>query len=112
MRLGNRRASTVAWAVVFFTILILCVVALLCGCDGNAVMYYDSDVNKLDVGQRFVTDDEDSRFSTVVDTQTGITYLIWDSQDGNSSVGGITVLLNRDGTPVMAEENHEGANDD
>ena len=108
MRLGNRRASDVAWAVVFFAVLILCVVALLCGCDGNAVMYYDSSVNKLDVGQRFVTDDEDSRFSTVVDTQTGITYLIWDSNDGTSSVGGMTVLLNRDGTPVMAE----GASDE
>ena len=71
MRLSNRRASDVAWAVVFFAVLIMCVVALLCGCDGNAVMYYDSSVNKLDVGQRFVTDDEDSRFSTVVDTQTG-----------------------------------------
>jgi len=112
MRLSNRRASTVAWTVVFFTILILCAVALLCGCDGNAVMYYDSDVNKLNVGRRFVTDYADAKFDTVVDTRTGITYLIWDSNQGNNSVGGITVLLNRDGTPVMAEENHEGTNDD
>ena len=40
-------------------------------------------------------------FGYVVDTETGVTYLVFNDNGGRSSVGGITPLLNRDGTPVI-----------
>lgn len=73
----------------------------LCGCDGNGIV---RDVEAHDVDGRFICNLSAYTFETVVDSHTGVTYLIWNSGDGTSSKGGITVLLNRDGTPVISEE--------
>lgn len=40
-------------------------------------------------------------FGYVVDSQTGVTYLVFEDYEGKNSIGGITPLLNRDGTPVI-----------
>ena len=76
---------------------------LLCGCDGNAVSWGESGVIRTDVQRRFVSDVDTDKFGVVVDSRTGVTYLTWKRGGGNSGIGGITVLLNRDGTPVISE---------
>lgn len=76
---------------------------LLCGCSGNGIRR-EQDVPKPSVGGRFLCDEDDYRFETVVDSQTGVTYLVWKSGSGQSSKGGITVLLDRDGKPIISEE--------
>ena len=75
----------------------------LCGCTGNAVMR-GKNAPRLNVGQRFLCDENYYEFETVVDSKTGVTYLAWRGGYGDSSYGGITALLNRDGTPVISEE--------
>jgi hypothetical protein len=72
---------------------------LLCGC-GNSVRREEG-APKENVGGRFLCDSSQYDFETVVDTKTGVTYLIWTN---GSHIGGITVLLNADGTPVISEE--------
>ena len=85
--------------------IIACVLALmLCGCGNGIARDKDNDAGKLCVGGRFITDSSSARFTTVVDSRTGVTYLVWSDGGGNGSVGGITVLLNRDGTPIISEE--------
>ena len=77
---------------------------LLCGCEGNAVSWSESGVIRTDVQRRFVSDSDTDTFGVVVDSRTGVTYLTWVRDKGSKvSVGGITVLLNRDGTPVISE---------
>jgi hypothetical protein len=72
---------------------------LLCGC-GNGIMR-DENAPKEPVDGRFLCDNSWYDFETVVDTKTGVTYLIWTGSDHKN---GITVLLNADGTPVISEE--------
>ena len=76
---------------------------LLCGCSGNGIRR-EQDVPKPSVGGRFLCDAESYRFETVVDSQTGVTYLVWEKPQGNASRGGITVLLDRNGKPIISEE--------
>lgn len=76
---------------------------LLCGCEGNGLKR-EQDVPKPSVGGRFFCEDGDYSFETVVDSQTGVTYLVWKDPQGNASKGGITVLLDRDGKPIISEE--------
>lgn len=75
---------------------------LLCGC-GNAVERKD-DAPMENVDGRFISDYDSDYFRTVVDSKTGITYLVFDDQGGKSSIGGITPLLGKDGKPVISEE--------
>lgn len=77
---------------------------LLCGCYSTNGVVRDEDAPKPNVNQRFICDYNDSEFETVVDSQTGVTYLVWKSGAGQSSKGGITVLLDRDGKPIISEE--------
>lgn len=83
-------AATVALALV------------LCGCTGNAVVREEG-APKPNVGGRFVCDGG-YVFETVVDSRTGVTYLVWKGGTGRS---GITVLVDRDGKPIISEEVHE-----
>ena len=76
---------------------------LLCGCDENAVSWSESNAIRMNTDQRFVSDYSSDSLGVVVDSHTGVTYLTWTRGTGNSKVGGITVLLNRDGTPVISE---------
>ena len=73
------------------------------GCSSNVIVR-GKDSPKEDVGGRFLCDDGQYSFETVTDTKTGVVYLIWNSGTGNSSKGGITVLVHEDGTPVISEE--------
>ena len=77
---------------------------LLCGCGGTNGVVRDEDAPKPNVNQRFICDHNDCKFETVVDSQTGVTYLVWKNGVGQSSRGGITVLLDRDGKPIISEE--------
>ena len=77
----------------------------LCGCtSGENGVQRAEDSPKPNLSQRFLCDDSTYRFETVVDKQTGVTYLIWIDGTGKSSKGGITVLLNRNGYPIISEE--------
>ena len=76
----------------------------LCGCDSGNAVERKGDSPRENVDGRFICDSGSYSFETVVDTHTGVTYLVWKSGVGNNSKGGITPLLNADGTPVMSEE--------
>ena len=86
--------------------------ALLCGCAGEEGVereHYDT----TDDG-RFLCESWDDnwsvgtdnpwQFGTVVDTSTGVTYLVYTNGWGKTTTGGITVLLNSDGSPVISED--------
>ena len=80
--------------------------ALLCGCEkGNGIE--TSGLNDRADGrfeyEEFRTPDTSHGwlFGYVVDSETGVTYLVFNNNHGRCSVGGITPLLNRDGTPVI-----------
>lgn len=58
------------------------------------------------MGDRFeyemlICSEGEATFGKVIDTETGITYLVMRSGHDKYSWGGITPLLNRDGTPVI-----------
>ena len=76
---------------------------LLYGCSSNSIVR-TVDAPRERVDGRFLCDSGNYSFETVVDTHTGVTYLVWKSGVGGRSKGGITVLLDRDGKPVMSEE--------
>ena len=77
----------------------------LCGCtSGENGVQRTEDSPKPNLSQRFLCEDSTYTFETVVDKQTGVTYLVWKGGSGNGRIGGITVLLNRNGYPVISEE--------
>ena len=77
----------------------------LCGCtSGENGVQRTEDSPKPNLSQRFLCEDSTYTFETVVDKQTGVTYLILKDGTTKTSKGGITVLLNRNGYPVISEE--------
>lgn len=78
----------------------------LCGCEGNAVVR-EKDSPKPDMSQRFLCDKDSYGFSTVVDSKTGVTYLIWTDVYNSGKTSGITVLVDRNGKPIISEEVHQ-----
>ena len=78
----------------------------ICGCDGSTNWEDGSSVTegaRENVDGRFISDYSFDDLRTVVDSKTGVTYLVF-CRRGNSSIGGITPLLDRDGKPVISEE--------
>ena len=77
----------------------------LCACtvEGNGVEG-DGLYASPRVSGRFSCNDEMYTFETVVDTETGVTYLIWVNHPTKDhyQVGGITVL-DGDGKPILSE---------
>ena len=82
---------------------IVLAVALLIGCSSGNSVVRAVDAPRENVDGRFLTDNGRDAFRTVVDSKTGITYLVW-MYGGNNSVAGITPLLDKDGKPVISEE--------
>ena len=83
----------------------LCSVALCaCTAEGNGAEG-DGRYAPPRVDGRFSCNDEMYTFDTVVDTETGVTYLIWANHPvkGNCQVGGITVLVDEYGKPILSE---------
>ena len=77
---------------------------LLCGCtEGNGVKR-EENAPKPNTQDRFLCDSSYHEFETVVDSQTGVTYLLWQTGGGNGAIGGITVMLDKDGKPIISEE--------
>lgn len=75
----------------------------LCGC-GNAIQR-ESDEGTVNVNERFISDRGDDEFETIVDSETGVVYLVWKRGGGSAaSKGGITPLLDEDGKVVISEE--------
>lgn len=69
----------------------ICVVfmfLILCGCE------------RIEDSKRFVTVDRDGAWAILVDKETNVMYL----RDLQNHQGGITVLVNPDGTPMLWEE--------
>lgn len=87
-------------------IVIVALALALCGCEGNAVVREENSP-KPETNERFLCDKSSYRFSTVVDRQTGVTYLIWTDDYDSGKTSGITVLVDRDGKPIISEEVHE-----
>ena len=83
---------------------IVLAVALLIGCSSGNSVVRAVDAPRENVDGRFISDYGSDDFRTVVDSKTGITYLVFDDQSGNGSIGGITPLLDKDGRPVISEE--------
>jgi uncharacterized lipoprotein NlpE involved in copper resistance len=77
----------------------------LCGCSGggNAIIR-ESENGTVNVNRRFISNGPRDNFETVVDSETGVTYLVWTRLSGESSKGGITPLLDKDGKVVISEE--------
>lgn len=79
----------------FFVIFSLLSVIFLSGCSGNVVVRKSAD----DIlGSRFISDNPNDYFSTIVDSETGIVYILLKRGTGSGSVGGICPLYNADGT--------------
>lgn len=80
-------------------IAIALVSVLLCGCSN----FCKEPKERID--DRFVTVQRqiESRFKIIVDTETNVMYLM----DGLGHQGGITVLLNADGTPMLWDEKED-----
>ena len=93
----------------FMVITALAACMALCGCAETNGLKRPDGSPKEDVSERFLCDSSGYSFETVTDTKTGVVYLIWQYGTGNNAVGGITVLVHEDGTPVTSEEvnNHE-----
>jgi len=72
----------------------------LCGCtSGEKGVQRTEGSPKPELSQRFLCD-RAYAFETVVDSKTGVTYLVVRNGDNI----GITPLLNRNGYPVISEE--------
>lgn len=81
---------------------------LLCGCyaEGNGIQ--TSGLNERANG-RFAYETfrptkhcDEWQFGYVIDTETGVIYLVYTTDEGRrSGVGGITPLLRQDGTPTI-----------
>lgn len=85
-------------------VMVVALLALaLCGCVGNGIRREDG-AAKPNTDGRFICDNSTYTFETVVDSQTGVTYLVWKGGSSDTSKGGITVLVNADGTPILSEE--------
>ena len=89
-----------------FAAMALC--TLLCGCyaDGNGIKVdgLNERANDRFAYETFLPTKESDewQFGYVIDTETGVTYLVYTTNEGRrNGVGGITPLLNRDGTPVI-----------
>ena len=72
----------------------------LCGCSGGNAIRRESDKGAVNVNRRFISDSTRDHFRTVVDSETGVVYLVW----GNDYRGGITPLLDKDGKVDISEE--------
>lgn len=85
--------------------LVVCVCIALCGCAGNGNLgraKHNESIeniapNILDLGDK----ENGYCYYYAVDVNTGVVYLCFDS---GMYRHGITVMLNRDGTPVTAEQ--------
>lgn len=81
--------------------LALCV--MLCGCaSGNGVA--SQNINSAADG-RFVYESlnggSDVMFGYVIDSRTGVTYIVYNDRNGKYSTGGMSPLYNSDGTLVI-----------
>jgi len=89
-----------------FVAVALCVT--LCGCYAESNGIYTSGMNER-ASDRFAyeafkpaNNSDDWQFGYVIDTETGVTYLVYTTDEGRKdSVGGITPLLRQDGTPII-----------
>lgn len=83
--------------------LVVCVCIALCGCAGNGNLdraKHNESIENVAPNILDLSDTESGYYYYVVDVNTGVVYLCFDSYYHY----GITVMLNRDGTPVTAEQ--------
>lgn len=81
---------------------VLCTM-ILTGC-GNETDYADAEIQQQNVTPNImVCNSNNSYYCYVVDKNTGVVYLKYNGYT-YSAVGGITVMLNADGTPVTAQQ--------
>ena len=82
----------------------LAALLMLCGCEGNAIQCENNN-GAMDVSDRFISDHRNNELETIVDSETGVVYLVWIRDGGTAGAkGGITPLLDEDGKVVISEE--------
>lgn len=59
---------------------------------------------KNETTQRFVSDDRNDKFSIITDSRTGVEYLKVENGIGDKHTMGISVLVDKDGKPILSEE--------
>lgn len=86
------------------TTITLAALLMLCGCEGNAI-HRENNNGTVDMSDRFISDNRHDEFETIVDSKTGVTYLVWIRDGGTAGAkGGVTPLLDEDGKVVISEE--------
>ena len=99
-RKGKEMRKTVKMMCLVFVLLAASVILTACGSDDKLRQRETETVfPAVETGGRFTNPFYD--FNIVVDRETGVNYLIYSEGMGNSSRGGITVLVNADGSPVV-----------
>ncbi len=87
--------------------MIAAIALALCGCSGGngiEVEGINEKANGRFAYERISSDPNGLwSFGYVIDTETGVTYLVYKDGFGKNATGGITPLLNRDGTPTIDE---------
>ena len=91
--------------LICITMAILIMVGCFAGCAAvDAENISDSPQTRFEVVESSPGNLSDFRYVVLMDKETGVLYLYARNANGSSSVGGITVLLNPDGTPMMLGE--------
>lgn len=86
--------------ILFILLLLIMPVMLLCGCSEVPKSEdFTSEENSRFVYVKEYTIDNDTKFEVLVDRETKVMYLCRISGYG----GGLTVMLNADGTPMLWE---------
>lgn len=83
----------------------LVTVGCFAGCAAvDAEHVSDSPQTRFEVVEASPGDTADFRYLVLVDTETGVLYLYMRTRNSSNATGGITVLLNPDGTPMTLED--------
>ena len=75
------------------TLLIFTICILITGCEGENNKYKEPDIEVLE-------GDPDYHYYYIIDNRTEVVYLLYDY----GRKGGVTVMLNADGTPVLKNQ--------
>ncbi len=80
---------------------------VLCGCDNlpKNNNFVNTNNDRFVFVQKYTENEgeDDYSFKVLVDKETRVMYLLYDSNDGRYSIGGLTVMLNADGSPMLYE---------
>ena len=96
------------WYVCIFIVVALLLIICTSGCSDNP-MYKSIDTTEPTEDSRFIINNgyetvAITDYSILTDTETGVQYLMITRGTGQASTGYMSVLMNPDGTPIVAVE--------